>query len=50
MANPPEMVMAKTLEATTQLCAEPVEMDNRESPASEAKIDSFASKKTRGKN
>ena len=29
---PPENVMAATLTATTQLCANPVEMDNREAP------------------
>jgi hypothetical protein len=32
MGSPPEKVMAKTLEATTQVCAGPVEIDNRESP------------------
>ncbi len=32
LGNSPEMVTAKTLEATTQLCSEPVEMENRDAP------------------
>lgn len=32
MGNSPELVTAKTIEATTQLCAQPVEMENREAP------------------
>jgi hypothetical protein len=32
LAYPPEMITAKTLAATTQLCIQAVEMENRESP------------------
>ena len=32
LGHPPEMVMAKTLQATTQLCTHPIEMENREAP------------------
>jgi hypothetical protein len=32
LGDAPEMIVAKTLETTTQLCASPVEMDNREAP------------------
>jgi hypothetical protein len=32
LGNSPEMITVKTLEATTQLCESPVEMDKRESP------------------
>jgi hypothetical protein len=32
LGHPPEAVTAKTLQATTQLCSDPVEMENREAP------------------
>jgi hypothetical protein len=32
LGNPPELITAKTLEATTQLCESPVEIDKREAP------------------
>jgi hypothetical protein len=32
LGHPPEMVLAKTLLATTQLCTNPIEMENREAP------------------
>jgi hypothetical protein len=32
LGHPPEMVLAKTLLATTQLCTNPIEMGNREAP------------------
>ena len=32
LGNSPEMVTAKTIAATTQLCIEPIEMENREAP------------------
>jgi hypothetical protein len=32
LGNCPELLLAKTLEATTQLCTNPVEMDDQEAP------------------
>jgi hypothetical protein len=32
LGNPPDIITEKTLEATTQLCEAPVEMDKREAP------------------
>ena len=37
LGNCPEFVAAKTLEATTQLCKAPVEMENRENPCQHRK-------------
>jgi hypothetical protein len=33
----PELITVKTLEATTQLCSSPVEMDRRENPRQHCK-------------